>query len=183
MLRMAEEGLLDEWRSRFQRDNGHCVDKKKQKGNRQPQTNNRITLKNLSGAFVVLFVGYLTSIFLFIGELILFRFFPRQQSVFIPPQTINNRPSKPITQDARIRCKDTSPSSVRPTIKNDKLKPDGTKRKLIKVAKTNAIVVAKLKPTVEEIKGESSKVFVTDVVIEHDVKLEPIASLNAIMDN
>ena len=178
---MAEAGLLDEWRSRFQRDNGHCVDKKKQKGNRQTQTNNRITLKNLSGAFVVLFVGYLTSIFLFIGELILFRFSPRQQSVFIILQTINNRPSKPITQDARTGCKDTSPSSV--TIKNDKLKPDGTKRKLIKVAKTTAVVVAKLKPTVDEIKGESSKVFVTDVVIEHHVKLDPIASLNAIMDN
>ena len=40
-----------------------------------------------------------------------------------------------------------------------------------------------MKPTVEEMKGESSKVFVTDVVIEHHVKLEPIASLNAIMDN
>ena len=162
---MAEAGLLDEWRSRFQRDNGHCVDKKKQKGNRQTQTNNRITLKNLSGAFVVLFVGYLTSIFLFIGELILYRFCPGQQS-----------------DEKKVKeAKSDGGKNTAVIIEKNKLATDtlfGGED-----AKTIAVVVAKSKTeTIEEIEADepdeaSSKVIYT-VAIGHE-KLKPI---NAALD-
>lgn len=93
MLQMAEAGLLDEWRRRFQQDDGHCdadsvKSKDKKKRNRQPKTT-RITIKNLSGAFVVLLVGYFGAIFVFIGELIFFRLCPGHPSIVTVSPTTN----------------------------------------------------------------------------------------------
>ena len=94
---MAETGLLDEWRRRYQKDDGHCtaagggevINKKlHSKGSsRQPPTQQRISIKNLSGAFVILLIGIVASITIFIGELILFRLKPNHRSVFVnqPP--------------------------------------------------------------------------------------------------
>lgn len=78
---MAEVGLLDHWRKEYQSDGGPCfntVDRQNSK-NEAPLT--RITIKNLSGAFVLLLGGISFSITVFIGELILFHcIFNRKKS-------------------------------------------------------------------------------------------------------
>lgn len=71
---MKEAGLPDKWREQFQTYNGnHCLTNGGTKQNKKAgKKDQSITLKNLSGSFVVLLVGIFFSIILFIIELILY---------------------------------------------------------------------------------------------------------------
>ena len=62
---MNEAGLLDKWRSRFRKGKGRCVSEKKD------DSLHRISLQNLSGAFVVFCVGIVSAVLVFIAELII----------------------------------------------------------------------------------------------------------------
>ena len=65
---MNEAGLLDKWRSRFRKGKGRCV------GEKKDDSLHRISLKNLSGAFVVFCVGIVSAVLVFVAELIIHHF-------------------------------------------------------------------------------------------------------------
>ena len=65
---MNAEGLPEKWRRLFQRDGNLCEKYRKKKKKKCEQ---QITLKNMSGSFVVLLVGMFSSVVVFIIELIL----------------------------------------------------------------------------------------------------------------
>jgi len=70
---MNEAGLPDKWRKQFQTNSGHCLTNGGTKQNKKAgKKDQSITLKNLSGSFVVLLVGIFFSIILFIIELIIY---------------------------------------------------------------------------------------------------------------
>lgn len=60
---MRENGLLDNWRFRIQADARRCLDASATKAEKS-----RLSLKNLTGAFVVLFSGCIASILAFLFE-------------------------------------------------------------------------------------------------------------------
>ena len=66
---MNDAGLPEKWRLRFQRDGNRC----EKNDGKEKKRNQRITLKNISGSFVVILVGMFSSVFVFIIELILRR--------------------------------------------------------------------------------------------------------------
>lgn len=68
IMHMREAGLVNEWNKQYQPDARNCLvkDTKRRKVK-------SLTLGNFTGAFVLLSVGYLTSVFVFVGERILFR--------------------------------------------------------------------------------------------------------------
>lgn len=65
-MEMREKGLLDEWASRSQPNARQCL----VKNNKHIVKN--LSLKDISGAFVVLSFGIFVSFLVFIGERILF---------------------------------------------------------------------------------------------------------------
>ena len=72
---MNEAGLPEKWRSRFRKGKNRCTGKKEKTKpqSRHQSANHRISLKDMSGSFVVLLVGISFSIAIFIIELILRR--------------------------------------------------------------------------------------------------------------
>ena len=92
---MAQAGLLDKWRHQYQ-PKGPCL-KASQKRTAELKSNNsknkstlsRLSLKNLSGAFVILVFGMTFSITFFIGERLIFRHHNR--SIRRPAVFVNNR--------------------------------------------------------------------------------------------
>ena len=78
---MAETGLLANWTRRYVSDSGPCYKRNKKRTSSSSKFKEhkpaRMTLTNLSGAFVLLSVGIVASIFVFIGELIMFRYVNR----------------------------------------------------------------------------------------------------------
>lgn len=72
---MREAGLLDKWTTEAQPNATRCLGKDKKRGIR------RLSLDNLSGAFVILIVGMTSSFFVFIGEQVIFRQTKRQRKV------------------------------------------------------------------------------------------------------
>lgn len=89
---MNEAGLSTKWRLRFERDGNRCVGNDDADKNAKERRNNqRITLSNMSGSFVILLVGLLFSVTVFIVELI----FRRRESpvnnhLQLPAQTHTN---------------------------------------------------------------------------------------------
>lgn len=69
-MELREFGLVDYWTVKYQPDPRPCLDKK----NKHPLKS--LTLSELSGVFIVLFIGFLVSFLVFIGEQIVFRRFP-----------------------------------------------------------------------------------------------------------
>ena len=65
-MRMNDAGLPEKWRLRFQRDGNRC----EKNDGKEKKRNQRITLKNISGSFVVILVGMFSSVVVFIIELI-----------------------------------------------------------------------------------------------------------------
>ena len=65
---MNEAGLLNKWRILFRTGKGRCVGKEKKE-----ESLHRISLKNLSGSFVVYLVGIVSAVFVFIVEMIIYR--------------------------------------------------------------------------------------------------------------
>ena len=97
---MNEAGLPEKWRSRFRKGNGRCTGKE----SRDQSANHRITLKNMSGSFVVFLVGISFSITVFIIELILRRHNNNLKVVHIQPVAA-----------ARPVAKKSTPPSVGPS--------------------------------------------------------------------
>jgi hypothetical protein len=68
---MVAKGFLDIWTQWYQPDVRKCLDKADKTMRLKPSTRKdppRLSLKNLTGAFVVLLVGYLFSFASFITE-------------------------------------------------------------------------------------------------------------------
>lgn len=70
LAEMSEFGLLKVWTQWYQANPQRCLDEVKKSWNVQNRT--RLTLGNLTGAFVVLIVGCLASLLVFILENIMF---------------------------------------------------------------------------------------------------------------
>jgi len=72
---MNEAGLTNKWRERYEKGhNNRCTDANTaKKEGKAKKRNQRITLQNMSGSFVVLLVGIFCSVIVFIIELILSR--------------------------------------------------------------------------------------------------------------
>jgi hypothetical protein len=62
---MEAAGLLGAWRKQFSADPNHCLTKI-QRQMKEKSGKNRFTLNNLSGAFLVLVIGYIISATTFI---------------------------------------------------------------------------------------------------------------------
>lgn len=72
-MKMEEAGLIDYWWRRYcAADPTPCLSenlmKEEQKKNKSERRNKRLTFKGLSGAFVILFAGYIISCMAFIIE-------------------------------------------------------------------------------------------------------------------
>lgn len=67
---MFANGLLDIWTQWYQPDVRQCLDKADKIMQSKPSKNNppQLSLKNLTGAFVVLVVGYLVTFLAFVSE-------------------------------------------------------------------------------------------------------------------
>jgi hypothetical protein len=77
---MREAGLLNHWIKQVRPDVRRCLSKAKEKYNSSPETAfSALSLKNLNGAFIILGIGYVTALFVFIGEHILFRWMRQQE--------------------------------------------------------------------------------------------------------
>ena len=77
---MNEAGLPQKWRRRFfNAKSDQCIGNNNLVVNKANNKNHRISLKNMSGSFVVLLVGIATSFVIFIVELILLRKEKRNQ--------------------------------------------------------------------------------------------------------
>ena len=80
---MAETGLLRKWKRQYGPNAGPCYDAKnnivneleKSKTKKEGKPLIRMTLKHLSGAFVLLLSGIVFSFTVFIGEIIMFNYF------------------------------------------------------------------------------------------------------------
>lgn len=70
---MNEAGLPEKWRRRYQRGGHRCVGNDAEKEGKAKKRDQRITLKNISGSFVVLVVGLFSSLIVFISEFIIRR--------------------------------------------------------------------------------------------------------------
>ena len=79
ILRMNAEGLPEKWRLLFQRNGNRC-----EKDDGKNKRDQRITLKNISGSFVVLVVGMFSSLLAFIVELL----FRRRESATVDVLTV-----------------------------------------------------------------------------------------------
>jgi hypothetical protein len=75
ILRLRETGLISYWEKNFQADPRPCLNDNSQRrrGRDKSATPTRLSLKNLSGAFVILVVGYLIAFLVFLNEIIVFR--------------------------------------------------------------------------------------------------------------
>ena len=76
---MNAEGLPEKWRLLFQRNGNRC-----EKDDGKSKRDQRITLKNISGSFVVLVVGMFSSLLAFIVELL----FRRRESATVDVLTV-----------------------------------------------------------------------------------------------
>ena len=70
---LRDFGLLDFWAKRFQPDLRQCLDEagkimQPKKSTGRKDSLSRLSIKNLTGAFVVLAVGYLVSFLVFLAE-------------------------------------------------------------------------------------------------------------------
>lgn len=76
-MELHQAGLIDEWTNRelhLRRNVSFCLNEAKKVQQRKISDNlTKITLKNFSGAFYVLVVGYVLSLICFFGENIYFR--------------------------------------------------------------------------------------------------------------
>lgn len=73
ILELRDFGLLDFWAKRFQPDLRQCFDEadkimQPKKSTGRKDSLSRLSIKNLTGAFVVLAVGYLFSFLVFLAE-------------------------------------------------------------------------------------------------------------------
>jgi hypothetical protein len=77
-LKLKEAGLIDKWIDAFLPMHPKCSDNKhNHKTEKKPLT--RLSLGHLSGAFVILLIGYLVTIFVCIGELAIAAYYRRQR--------------------------------------------------------------------------------------------------------
>jgi hypothetical protein len=87
---MKETGLTMKWRLRFEKGGNRCVGNDADKNEKQTQRKNeqRLTLNNMLGSFVVLLAGIFSSVVVFITESILHR---RESAILLPSavKTIN----------------------------------------------------------------------------------------------
>ena len=100
---MAQAGLIDKWQHQFQ-PNGTCFKRSQQQqhaaSKNEPRQLFRLSLKNLSGAFVILVFGITFSITFFIGEHLMFRYCRIQKVIQVKP--INNAAAaKPVVVDIK----------------------------------------------------------------------------------
>jgi hypothetical protein len=73
-MEILDYGLLDIWAQRYQTDVRKCQDKAEKMMHLKPSLDSppSLSLKNLTGAFTILIVGYLVALFIFIGEKLIF---------------------------------------------------------------------------------------------------------------
>ncbi len=72
-MRMSEAGLIPQWSKQNKPDVHQCIDKRK-RHSRIIEDSVTVSLRGMSGAFLVLLVGYGLSIFVFIGERVRFMY-------------------------------------------------------------------------------------------------------------
>ena len=65
---MEENGLKNYWDEWFRRIPPKCVENTKRVHKQQRVQNPRLSVKNLTGAFVILVIGYVFALLAFIGE-------------------------------------------------------------------------------------------------------------------
>jgi hypothetical protein len=70
-MRMWETGLIALWEKRTIPKPTACLDIKQ-----RPRDNPRLNMRNLSGPFVILLIGYGISVFFFFAELLCQRLWP-----------------------------------------------------------------------------------------------------------
>ena len=113
---MNAEGLPEKWRLRFQRDGNRCENN----DGKEKKRDQRITLKNISGSFVVLVVGIFFSLLVFIVELILRRRESATVAVLTVAKTgdadnkIKSAAVKQPSPDGKVRSTDSNESSGTP---------------------------------------------------------------------
>jgi len=115
-MRMNAEGLPEKWRLLFQRNGNRC-----ERGDgKEKKRDQRITLKNMSGSFVVLVVGIFFSLLVFIVELILRRRESATVAVLTVAKTgdadnkIKSAAVKQPSPDGKVRSTDSNESSGTP---------------------------------------------------------------------
>ncbi len=76
-MELHQAGLIDEWTERDlqkRRNVTYCLNEARNRQQRKITNNlTKITLKNFSGAFCVLIIGYILSLICFIGENVYFK--------------------------------------------------------------------------------------------------------------
>ena len=68
ILELEEKGLTSYWLTWFRRIPPKCLENTKRVHKKQSYYNPRLSLQNLTGAFVILFIGYIVALMAFIGE-------------------------------------------------------------------------------------------------------------------
>ena len=138
---MAQAGLLEKWRHQYQ-PKGPCL-KASQKRAAEQNSNNsknsstlsRLSLKNLSGAFVILVFGITFSVTFFIGEIIINRY--RNRSIR-RNVVVNNRitPIAPkvleIINDEASPIAEGKKTAVASAITEVKIKDDKSQIQIVK---------------------------------------------------
>jgi hypothetical protein len=76
---MREAGLLDHWIKKIRPDVRRCLNNSKKKSSSETSFA-ALSLKNLNGAFIILGIGYVATLFVFIGEHIMFRWMREQKT-------------------------------------------------------------------------------------------------------
>ena len=139
---MAQAGLLEKWRHQYQ-PKGPCLKASQKRAAENQKSNNsknkstlsRLSLKNLSGAFVILVFGITFSVTFFIGEIIINRY--RNRSIR-RNVVVNNRitPIAPkvleIINDEASPIAEGKKTAVASAITEVKIKDDKSQIQIVK---------------------------------------------------
>ena len=131
-MRMNDVGLPEKWRLLFQRDGNRC----EKNGGKEKKRDQRITLKNISGSFVVLVVGIFFSLLVFIVELVL----RRCESATVAVLTVAKTDTDSKIKSAAVK----QPSPDGKVKSTDSYESNGTRDN-----ESSAIVISTVEPVTE----------------------------------
>ena len=161
---MNEAGLPEKWRRHFQNGNNYFViGKGAEKGKKSKKKDQRITLNNMSGSFVVLLVGIFSSIVVVIIELTIFR---RESSVVSQPLAVQEAYAG-VEKQENTRAKQKTPIEL---ASSNAAEPDN---------ESNVINISADRPT-NIIQGVPKHV---PIVVIHNLNKETALRLNIPIQN
>ena len=180
---MNAEGLPEKWRRRFQKDGNRCEKDRKEKKKRDQ----RITLFNMSGSFVVLLVGIVVSVVVYIIEFILLR---RQSAIVEVQITVAKTDDSESKIKSASAIKQPSPTDSKMNNTNDaevnNAAPDNDSTVIVispapitdlKIASIEIREEPKLKAMIEETDEKTVKVNIASAVANEE---EVTTIINAI---